>query len=54
MAKEFGDKGRRLEMPSRAYDPMHDMRRWILWEATAMIIASPGGFASDLRPNLDN
>jgi hypothetical protein len=54
MANGFGDKGGRLDMPSRAHGSMQDMRRLILWEATAMIVASPDGFASDLRRNLDN
>jgi hypothetical protein len=53
MAKGFGVKGRRLEMPPRAHDPMQDMRRLILWE-TAMMVASPDGFASDLWRDLDN
>jgi hypothetical protein len=33
---------------------MQDMRRLILWEAGAMIVAFPDGFASDLRRGLDN
>jgi hypothetical protein len=33
---------------------MQDMRRLILWEAAAMIVASPDGVASDLRRDLDN
>jgi hypothetical protein len=41
-------------MPSRAHDPMHAMRRLILWEAAAMIVASPDDCASDLRRDLDN
>jgi hypothetical protein len=52
MVKGFGDKGRRVEMRSRAHHSTQDMRRLILWEATAMIVASPDGFASDLRRNL--
>jgi hypothetical protein len=54
MAKGFEVQGRRLEMPSRAHDPMQEMRQLILWEAAAMIVASPDGFASDLRRALDN
>jgi hypothetical protein len=41
-------------MPSRAHDPMQAMRRVILSEAAAMIVASPNGFVSDLRRDLDN
>jgi hypothetical protein len=54
MAKGFEVQDRRLEMPSRAHDPMHAMRRLILWEAAAMIVASPDGFASDLGRDMDN
>jgi hypothetical protein len=54
MAKGFGVQGRLLKMPSRAHDPMQDMRRLIFWESAAMIVASPDGFASDLRRDLDN
>jgi hypothetical protein len=54
MAKGFGDKSQSLQMPSRAHDSMQDMRRLMIWEVTAMIVASPDGFASDLRRNLDN
>jgi hypothetical protein len=54
MAQGFGDKGRRLEMLARAHDSMQDIRRLILWEAAAMIVASPDGFASDVWRNLEN
>jgi hypothetical protein len=54
MAKGLGVQIRRLEMPSRAHDPMQAMRRLILWEAAAMIVVSPDGFASDRRRDLDN
>jgi hypothetical protein len=54
VAKAFRVQGRRLEMPSHAHDLMQAMRRVILWEAWAMIIASPDGRASDLRRDLDN
>jgi hypothetical protein len=33
---------------------MQAMRRLILWEAAAMIVASPDGFASDLAWDLDH
>jgi hypothetical protein len=54
MTKGFGVQGRRLEMPSRAYDPMQVMRRLMFWEAAVMIVVSPDRFASDLRRDLDN
>jgi hypothetical protein len=33
---------------------MQAMRRLIHWEAAAIIVASPDGFASDLGWDLDN
>jgi hypothetical protein len=54
MAKGFGDERCRLEVLSRAHDPMQDMRWLILWEATEMIVASSDGFASNPRQHLDN
>jgi hypothetical protein len=54
MAKGLAVQICRLEMPPRAHDPMHAMRRLILSEAAAMIVASPDGFVSDLRRDLDN